>query len=118
MSKDSKILDELARNQQECLEELQSKYKGMTEEELYELSKEYNVEDVTEEEREIVNKAGSLTDTIEENLDSLCIIFDDYVNSYTLLDDKTIRDLEDVRTLTFLANDMMKNLFERTRLGE
>lgn len=117
---DEEILSAQIVEQEEHLAELYSKYKELTEAEMYELSKEYSQEypEVDSETLETGLKMEALTDEIEDNLDSIISTLDGYNNNYVLVDQAAIRDLEDIRTLTFLADDIFKNLFERSKLED
>lgn len=110
---DEEILADLITEQEEYLAELYSKYNELTESEQYELSKEYIQED-TEVDSEILGtslKMEYLLDEIKCNLESILFALDEY-NNYILIDKDSVRDLEDIRTLTFLADDILKNLLE------
>ena len=117
---DEEILSAQIVEQEEHLAELYSKYKELTEAEMYELSKEYSQEypEVDSETLETGLKMEALTDEIEDNLDSIISTLDEYNDNYVLVDQAAIRDLEDIRTLTFLADDIFKNLFERSKLED
>lgn len=117
---DEEILSAQIVEQEEHLAELYSKYKELTEAEMCELSKEYSQEypEVDSETLETGLKMEALTDEIEDNLDSIISTLDEYNDNYVLVDQAAIRDLEDIRTLTFLADDIFKNLFERSKLED
>lgn len=117
---DEEILSAQIVEQEEHLAELYSKYKELTEAEECELAKEYLQEDpeIDSETFGTGLKMEALTDEIEDNLDSIISTLGEYNNNYVLVDQTAIRDLEDIRTLTFLADDIFKNLFERSKLED
>lgn len=117
---DEEILYDLIVEQEKYLEDLYSRYNKISGEEECGLFQEQPPEEISDDVMEMSQEMDDLVNDIEENLLSIDELLDDkyYGGIDILLDDSAIRDLKDIRTLTFLAKDILNNLFERSGLGD